>query len=218
MLAGWMGRVAGGGAFRASGGVAVLGRRCGVLIHGALHGLVGGQLARLPLHPGVSVTDGVRVLHGVGEPVSNAHLLVHLVHHALGTVEVARPLLGVALVLGLCHLHLSCLRLLQHALASSRGHHLECDDGRQLLPAHGDIHRRKHRTPTVTHACVRSPYLVRYEAEHVVTVGVLGGAHPALLLTQHVADRWKHWPGGWAAQQGGRVCCGGDCARDVSYE
>lgn len=193
----------------------MLGRWCGVLIHRALHGRVGGHLARLPLHRAVSVSHGWRLRHGVGEPVSNAHLLGHLVHHALSAVEVAWPLLGAAL--GLCHLYLSCLRLLQQALASSGGHHLECDDGRQLLSAHGDVHRCQHRSPTVTYARMRSPYLVWYETEHVVTVGVLGQAPPALLLSQHVADWWKHRPAGWAAQQRRRVCCGGHCARDVSY-
>lgn len=195
----------------------MLGGGCGVLINRALHGRIGGQRPRLALEPTVaSVADGVGVLQGVGEPVRHAHLLWHLVHHTRGAVEVARPLLGVTLILvlplGLCDLYLPRLRLLQDGLASSRGHHLECDNGRQLLSAHGDIHGRQHRGLAVVlaHARVRSPHLVRHEAEHVAAVAVLWHAHPALLLSQHVADRGQHWSRGWAAQEGRGVCCGGD--------
>lgn len=55
--------MAGGGALGAAagggGGVAVLRRRRGVLIHGALHGRVGGQWPGRSLH---AVADGVGML------------------------------------------------------------------------------------------------------------------------------------------------------------
>lgn len=201
----------------------MLGGGCGVLIHRALHGRIGGQRPRLALDPTVaSVADGVGVLQGVGEPVRHAHLLGNLVHYTLGAMEVAWPLLGVTLILvlplGLCDLYLPRLWLLQYGLASSRGHHLERDNGRQLLSAHGDIHGGQHRALAVVlaHAGVRSPHLVRYKAEHVAAVAVLGHAHPALLLPQHVADGGQHWSGGRAAQEGRGVCCGGDGAGHVA--
>lgn len=196
----------------------MLGGRCGVLIHGALHGRIGGQRPRLAVDP----SDGVGVLQGVGQPVPHVHLLGHLVHHTLGAVDVARPLLGASLILvlplGLCDLYLPRLRLLQHGLASSWRHHLERDDGRQLLPAHGDVHGREHLALAVVlaHAGVRSPHLVRDEAEHVATVAVLGHAHPALLLPQHVADWRQHRSGGRAAQEGRGVGGGGDGAGHVA--
>lgn len=198
----------------------MLGGRCGVLIHRALHGRIGGQRPRLVVDP--SVADGVGVLQGVGEPVPHAHLLGDLVHHTLGAVVVAWPLLGASLILvlslGLCDLYLPRLRLLQHSLASSWGHHLERDDGRQLLPAHGDIHRGQHWALAVVlaHAGVGAPHLVRDEAKHVAAVAVLGHAHPALLLSQHVADGRQHRSGGRAAQEGRGVCRGGDGAGHIA--
>lgn len=170
----------------------MLGRWRGVLIHRTRHGRIGGQRLRLPLHSTMSsMADGVGVLHVVWEPMCHAHLLRHLIHHTLGTMEVDWSLLGVTVVLalGLCDLYLSRLRLLQHGLTSSMCHHLERDDGWQLLSAHGDIHRCQHWAPAVTHARVRSPHLVWYEAEQLLPVGVLGHADPTLLLSQHVADR-----------------------------
>lgn len=223
MLAGWVGREAGGGALRAGGGVAVVGRRSGVLIHRALHGWVGGQRARLALDPAVSsVADGVGVLQAVGEHVSHVDLLRHLVHHTLGAVQVARALLGVGLTLvlplGLCDLYLPHRRLLQHGLASSRGHHLECDDGWQLLSAHSDIHRSQHLALAVAHTGVRPPHLVWYEAEHVAAVAVLRHARPALLLSQHVADRGQHRSGRRAGQERRGVRRGGDGAGYIARE
>lgn len=200
----------------------MLGGGSGVLIHRALHGWIGGQRPRLALNsPVASVANGVRVLHGVGEPMRHTHLLRHLVHHALGTSEVAWALLGVTLTLvlplGLCDLYLPRLRLLQHGLASPRCHHLERDDGRQLLSAHGDIHGSQHRALAVAlaHARVRSSHLVRHDAEHVAAIAVFGHAHPALLLSQHVADGRQHWSGGRAAQEGRGVRSGGDGAGHV---
>lgn len=196
----------------------MLGGGCGVFIHRALHGRIGGKRSRLALNS--SMTDCVRVLQGVGEPV--CHLLRQLVHHTLCAVEVAWPLLGMTLTLvlplGLCNLYLPRLWLLQHCLASSGGHHLECDNGRQLLPAHGDIHGSEHRPLAVvlTHARVRTPHLVWYKAKHMASIAVLGHAHPALLLSQHVADRGQHWSGGGAAQEGRGVCSGGDCSGHIA--
>lgn len=221
VLAGWVGRVAGGGSLWAGGGVTVLGRRRGVFIHGALHRWIGGQLPRLALDPTVaSVADSVGVLQGVGEPMRHAHLFRHLVHHTLGAVQVAWALLGVSLILslGLCDLDLPWLRLLQHGLAPSRRHHLERDDGRELLSAHGDVHGGQHRALAVVlaHARVRAPHLVRYEVKHVAAVAMLGHAHPALLLPQHVADGGQHRSGGGAAQEGRGVCCCGDSAGHIA--
>ena len=206
MLAGRVGRVAGSGTLGTGGGVAVLGGGRGVLIHRALHGRIGGQWSRLALDP--SVADVMWMLQVVGEPVRHAHLLRHLVHHSLAAVEVGASL-NLVLPLGLCDLYLPWLRLLHHRLASSGSHHLEGDNGRQLLSAHGDIHGRQHPTLSVVlaHARVRSPHLVRYEAKHVAAVAVLGHAHPALLLPQHVADGGQHRSGCGAAQEGRRVCC-----------
>lgn len=222
MLIGRVHRVAGGDALRAvSGGVTVLGGWRGVFIHRALHGRIGGQRPRLALDVAVSsMVDGVGVLQGVRQPVRHAHLLWHRVHHTLGAMKVARPLLGVALTLaeplGLGHLHLPCLRLLQHGLPSSRGHHLEGDNWRQLLSAHGDVHWSHHLALAVAHGGMGAPHLVGDQAEHVAAVAVLGHAHPALLLSQHVADRGQDGSGGRAGQKGRRVSCGGDGAGHVS--
>lgn len=201
----------------------MLGGGCRVFIHGALHGRIGGQWPRLALDASMaSVANGMGVLQGVGEPVGHTHLLRDLVHHTLGAVEVARALLGVTLILalplGLCDLHLPRLRLLQHGLACSRGHHLERDDGRQLLSAHGDIHGSQHRALAVVlgHARVGSPHLMRNKAEHVAAVAVLGHAYPALLLSQHVADRRQHLSGGGTAQERWGICCGGDGAGNIT--
>lgn len=170
----------------------MLGGGCGVFIHRALHGRIGGQRSRLAFNS--PVADSVRVLQAVGEPLRHAHLLRHLVHHTLAAVDVAWRLLGatltLVLTLGLCDLYLPLLLLLEHSLATSGSHHLEGDNGRQLLSAHGDIHGGQHRTLAVvlTHTRVRSPHLVWYETKHVAAIAVLGHAHPALLLSQHVAD------------------------------
>lgn len=190
----------------------MLGGGCGVFIHRALHGRIGGKRSRLAIDS--SVADGVRVLQVVGVPMR--HLLRHLIHHTLCAVEVTWPLL--VLPLGLCNLYLPRLWRLQHGLAPSRGHHLECDNRRQLLPAHGDIHGSEHRALAVvlTHARVRTPHLARYKAKHMAGVAVLGHAHPSLLLSQHVADRGQHWYGGGAAQKGRGVCGAGDGSRHVS--
>jgi len=168
------------------------------------------------------MVDVMGLLQRAGERVRHAHLLRHLVNHTLAAAEVAWSLLGVALVLalplGLRDLYLPWLRRLQHGLARSRGHHLERDDGWQLLPAHGDVHRSQHLALAVVlaHARVCSPHLLRNKAEHVAVVAPLGHTHPALLLPQHVADRGQHWSGGGAAQERWGVCCSGDGARNIT--
>lgn len=194
----------------------MLGGRGGVLIHRALHRRIGGEWPRVTVYPVASVVDRVRMLQGVGEPVCHAYLLWHRVHDALGAVEVPRTLL--VLPLGLCDLYLPRLRLFQDGLASSGRHHLECDDRRQLLPAHGDIHGGEHGTLAVVlaHAGVGSPHLVRYEAKHVATVAVFGHANPALLLSEHVADGRQQRSGGGAAEEWGGVCRAGDGAGHIT--
>lgn len=169
------------------------------------------------------MVDSMWVLQGVGEPMTHAHLLRNLVYHTLGAVEMAWTLLGVTLslvlTLGLCDLHLSLLRLLQHGLACSSRHHLECDDGRQLLPGHGDIHGGQPNTTTLAvvlgHARVGSSNLMGNKAEHGTVVAMFGHAHPGLLLSQHVADRGQHLSGGGTAQEWWGICCGGDGAGNI---
>lgn len=104
MLAGRVSRVPRGGALRASGGVAVLRGRGGVLIHGALDSLIWRELLAglAVMHHAVAVGQAVRVGEAVGQAVLEAHA-GHLVHHALGAVQVSRALLraGLALVLPL---------------------------------------------------------------------------------------------------------------------
>lgn len=98
-----------GGAFRTGGGVTVLGRRCGVLIHRTLHCWIGGRCSRLAIDAMAYVVDSVGVLECVGQPMCHTHLLSHLVH--LGAVEMGSTLL-LGLALGLCDLDLSRLGLL----------------------------------------------------------------------------------------------------------
>lgn len=155
--------------------------------------------------------------------MSHGHLIRDLVYHPRGAVEVPRSLLGVTLslvlTLGLRDLHLPLLRLLQHGLACSGSHHLEGDDGWQLLPGHGDVHGGQPDAATLAvvlgHAGVGSRNLMRNQAEHGA-VSVFVHAHPGLLLSQHVADRGQHLSGGGAAQQGRGVCRGGDGSGNVA--
>lgn len=194
----------------------MLGGRGGVLIHRALHRRIGWEWPRVAVYPMASVVDRVLMLQGVGEPVCHAYLLRHRVHDALGAVEVPRPLL--VLPLGLCDLYLPRLRLFQDGLACSGCHHLERDDGRQLLPAHGDVHGSEHGTlaMVLAHARVGSPHLVWYQAKHVATVAVFSHANPALLLSQHVADGRQQRSGGGAAEERGGVSRAGDGAGHVT--
>lgn len=157
MFAGIVCGMTGGGSLRACGGIAVLGRWRGIFIHGALAWLIGCHLPCLalwqPVRKHVVVTMRVRKV--VRQAVLHSHIW-NGEHHTLVAVQV----LTLRLILPL-RLYLPLLRLLEEALPAACRHHLEGDDGRQLLTAHGDIHRGEHAWAVVLlHAGVACAHLV----------------------------------------------------------